>query len=353
MAGELLLITGVSGHVGFRVLAEALQAGYRARAVVRRAEQATKIKATKSISPYADKVEFAVIPDLSVDGAFDAHTNGVSYILHVAAQQFTSVDVPIDVAEFAKSNIKFTENILEAAAKAPSVKRVLITSSITTLLTGEGLQGDSDLVLSWKSEVAKDLISPAPEKAVGPIAYVISKVLSAKLVEKFVEERKPHFTVASILLGTTIGRFELASESKELVSGSNIVPLAPLLGFPFPPTQSVFIHIDDAAQSHIKALTIDIAPGTVRKIVPVYNTAANPDAFTWDDSITIVKKHFPGVIESGAFPLGGTVPKRKCLVDSSEDEKVLGLKFKTYEEAVVDLITQFLTLAQAAQAAAA
>ncbi|KAJ3508973.1 hypothetical protein NLJ89_g5463 [Agrocybe chaxingu] len=334
MAGELLLITGVSGHVGFRVLAEALQAGYRARAVVRRAEQATKIKATKSISPYADKVEFAVIPDLSVDGAFDAHTNGVSYILHVAAQQFTSVDVPIDVAEFAKSNIKFTENILEAAAKAPSVKRVLITSSVTTLFTGEGLQGDSDLVLSWKSEVAKDLISPAPEKAVGPIAYVISKVLSAKLVEKFVEERKPHFTVASILLGTTIGRFELASESKELVSGSNIVPLAPLL-------------VAHQGPHHRHR------PGTVRKIVPVYNTATNPDAFTWDDSIEIVKKHFPGVIESGAFPLGGTVPKRKCLVDSSEDEKVLGLKFKTYEEAVVDLITQFLTLAQAAQAAAA
>ncbi|KAJ3505157.1 hypothetical protein NLJ89_g7557 [Agrocybe chaxingu] len=225
MAGELILITGTSGHVGFRVLAEALQAGYRARAVVRKAEQVTKIKATKSIAPYADKVEFVVVPDLSVDGAFDAHTSGVSYIIHVAAQQFTSVDVPIDVAEFAKSNVKFTQNILEAAAKAPSVKRVLITSSVTTLFTGEGLQGDSDLVLSWKSEVAKDLVSPHPEKAVGPIAYVISKVLSAKLVEKFVEERKPHFTVASILLGTTIGRFELASESKELVSGSNIVPL--------------------------------------------------------------------------------------------------------------------------------
>jgi len=349
MAGELVLITGVSGHIGFRVLAEALQSGYKVRAVVRKEAQIAKIKSTKSIKPYADKVEFAVIPDLGADNAFDAHVSGVTYIIHVAAPQFTTVDVPVDVAAFAAPTLKFTSNILEVASKTKSVKRVVITSSVTALFTGVGLQGDSDFVYNWKTPIAKDLVSPAPEKAIEPIAYVISKVLSVQAVLDYVSSTKPHYSVINVLPGTTIGRNELATDSKELMAGSNIVPLAPLLGIPFPPTQSVFTHIDDAALSHVRALSIDVAPGTARNIIPVYNTAANPEAFAWDDVFDIVKKNFPGVLESGALPLGGTVPKRKTLVDSAEDEKVLGFKFKTYEEAVVDLVGQFLQLSAAAQ----
>ncbi|KAK7461745.1 hypothetical protein VKT23_008174 [Stygiomarasmius scandens] len=349
MAGELVLITGVSGHIGFRVLAEAVKSGYKARAVVRKQAQIEKIKSTKSIQPYADKVEFALVPDLGADNVFDAHVNGVTYIIHVAAPQFTSVDVPIDVQEFAKPTIKFTENILKAASKAKSVKRVVITSSITTLFTGVGIQGDSDLVYNWEKPVAKDLVSPAPEKAIGPVAYVISKVLSAQSVLDYVATNKPHYSVANMLPGTTIGRNELAEDSKELMVGSNIVALAPLLGISFPPTHSVFVHIDDAAISHIRALDVDIAPGTARNFIAVYNTAKNPDAFKWDDILDIVKRNFPGVLDSGAFPLGGSVPKNKTLVDSEEDEKILGLKFKTYEEACIDLVGQFLQLAQAAK----
>ncbi|KAK7035400.1 hypothetical protein VNI00_011931 [Paramarasmius palmivorus] len=348
MAGELALITGVSGHIGYRVLAEALKAGYRARAVVRKAAQADKIKATKSVQPYVDQLEFAVIPDLGADGAFDAHTNGVTYIIHVAAPQFTTTDVPVNVAEFSAPTIKFTKNILEAASKTPSVKRVVITSSITTLFTGAGIQGDSDVVYNWQSPIAKDLVSPPPEEAIGPVAYVISKVLSAQAVLDYVATNKPHYSVINVLPGTTIGRNELASVSKELLAGSNIVALAPLLGIPFPPVHSVVSHIDDAAIAHIRSLDIDVAPGTARNVIPVVNTAANPDAFTWNDAIDIVKSKFPGVAGT-AFPLGGNVPKNKTLVDTSEDEKVLGIKFKSYEEAVLDLVGQFLQLAQAEQ----
>ncbi|KAK7429471.1 hypothetical protein QQZ08_004063 [Neonectria magnoliae] len=348
MTGELALITGVSGHIGFRVLAEALKAGYRTRAVVRTASHVEKIKSTASVMPFLSQLDFAIIPDLGADHAFDVHIHGVSCTIHVAAPQFTSTDVPISVADFAAPTIKFTKNILEAASKASSVKRVVITSSITTLLTGEGIQGNSDIVYNFQSPVAKDLVSPPPKEAVGPVAYVISKVLSTQLVLEYVATTRPRYSVVNILPGTTIGRSELASDFKELMSGSNIVALAPLIGVSLPPVHSVVSHIDDVAVAHVKALDIDVIPGTIGNILPIVNTAANPDAFTWDDIVNIVKSKFPAAIEGNVFPLEGTVPKLKTLVDTSEDEKVPGIKFKTYEEAVVGLIGQFLQLAQTA-----
>ena len=45
MSSDLVLITGVTGHVGFRVLIFALEAGYRVRAAVRNQGKADTILA--------------------------------------------------------------------------------------------------------------------------------------------------------------------------------------------------------------------------------------------------------------------------------------------------------------------
>ena len=78
-------ITGVSGHIGFRVLATALAAGYRVRATLRKQEQVETIKATKSVKPYVNNLEFAIVPDILKDGAFDATLKDVTYVIHLAS----------------------------------------------------------------------------------------------------------------------------------------------------------------------------------------------------------------------------------------------------------------------------
>ncbi|KAH8635683.1 NAD(P)-binding protein [Alternaria alternata] len=85
MAKKLILITGVSGHVGFRVLVEALARNYRVRAVVRRASQGSTILATSSVSSFASDVEIVVIEDLAKEGVFDSALEGVCGVLHVAS----------------------------------------------------------------------------------------------------------------------------------------------------------------------------------------------------------------------------------------------------------------------------
>jgi nucleoside-diphosphate-sugar epimerase len=78
-------ITGISGHVGFKVLVHALQSGYTVRGVLRREAQIDAIKSQPSIQPFLDRLSFAVVPDITVDGAFGASLKDVTYVLHVAS----------------------------------------------------------------------------------------------------------------------------------------------------------------------------------------------------------------------------------------------------------------------------
>jgi uncharacterized protein YbjT (DUF2867 family) len=82
---SLVLITGSSGHLGFRTLVLALEAGYRVVASVRRPEQADKISNRPSIRPYADKLSFVEVKDITAKGAFDDAIKDVTHVLHLAS----------------------------------------------------------------------------------------------------------------------------------------------------------------------------------------------------------------------------------------------------------------------------
>jgi nucleoside-diphosphate-sugar epimerase len=88
MSKQLVLITGASGHLGFKVLVTALEAGYKARVALRRLEQADKIKSAKSIQPHLDSVEFVEVPNITAEGAYDEAVEGVNLIIHCASPLF-------------------------------------------------------------------------------------------------------------------------------------------------------------------------------------------------------------------------------------------------------------------------
>lgn len=91
MANELVLITGATGHIGFRTLVLLLQHGYRARIAHRRAAQIDKIKAAASIKPFGDAIEFVHVPDITGADAYDTAIKGVDYVMHVASPIPTTV----------------------------------------------------------------------------------------------------------------------------------------------------------------------------------------------------------------------------------------------------------------------
>lgn len=78
-------ITGVSGHVGYRVLLEVILQGYHVREVVRKAEQENQIRNTESVKPFTKNLEFVVVDDLLKDAAFDGVLDGIDAVAHVAS----------------------------------------------------------------------------------------------------------------------------------------------------------------------------------------------------------------------------------------------------------------------------
>jgi nucleoside-diphosphate-sugar epimerase len=85
MSNSLNQVTGISGFLGFRAAAIALDAGYHVRGVIRRPEQANTIKAAASVKAHLDRLEFVIVPDLLVEHAYDEALNGVDYVLHIAS----------------------------------------------------------------------------------------------------------------------------------------------------------------------------------------------------------------------------------------------------------------------------
>ena len=329
MAGELILLTGSTGHVGYRTLIEALSKGYQVRAAIRSESKIAEIKSAKSTLPYLDKLSFVTVPSIEKDGVFDEAVKGVDYVVHVASP----LAIPSDdhEATIVQPAIKGTLSILYSALKESSIKRVVITSSVVAVMP-EAPTGP------WTAEnVAPDPYGPYPDVFA---AYGASKKLAYNRTRDFIAMEKPHFTIVNIMPTFVVGPNELATTTDAVRSGSNGIATGVLFGVKNPNGMPAgTCHVDDVAYAHIASLD--------RKLEGNQNLGVNCDVngIKWDDAIDIVKKHFPKEVERGVFPLGGSQTSGPIPFDASKTEKVLGIKFKSFEQQIVDTAAYYAQVA--------
>lgn len=127
MAKELILITGATGHLGFRTLIFALQAGYRVRVATRRSEQSEPLQKTPSLREHLESVEFVQVPDITASDAYDEAIKDVDFVLHLASP------LPHRVPAGYVCCSKSMSSGMDASAKAKSDKleRSIVFSSRT------------------------------------------------------------------------------------------------------------------------------------------------------------------------------------------------------------------------------
>lgn len=87
MSTDFVLLTGASGHVGFRTLRYALEHDYKVRAVVRGEQKAETVRSKlASFNPEAlSKLSFEVVPDFTKTGAFDSAMIDITHVIHIAS----------------------------------------------------------------------------------------------------------------------------------------------------------------------------------------------------------------------------------------------------------------------------
>jgi uncharacterized protein YbjT (DUF2867 family) len=72
---QTILVTGATGFIAAHVIQQFLEAGYTVKGTVRSEAAAEKVR--KAHPKYADALEFAIVKDIAVLGAFDEAVKGV------------------------------------------------------------------------------------------------------------------------------------------------------------------------------------------------------------------------------------------------------------------------------------
>ncbi|EOO00522.1 putative nad dependent epimerase protein [Phaeoacremonium minimum UCRPA7] len=186
-----VLVTGANGYIAGRVIEAFLLAGYHVRGTVR---SASSVKALISaLENYHNNFDVVEVPDITASGAFDEAVKGVDAVAHLAAPVSLSFDDPDPVI---KAAVEGTTSILDSAIREPSIKSVLLMSSIATII-GIREEDYNYTEKDWNTWV-EGLLQKLGKNAPGNVIYAAEKTLAEKAFWQFRDEKKPTFAMTSI-----------------------------------------------------------------------------------------------------------------------------------------------------------
>jgi nucleoside-diphosphate-sugar epimerase len=228
-----------------------------------------------------------------------------------------------------------TTGILKAIKKnAPTVKRVVITSSFASIIDGSKGNSIPDHTYSEKDWNPVTLEQAVQNPSNG---YRASKTFAEKAAWEFEKNEKPNFTISTmcppLVLGPIVnylnGLDALNTSNqrvRNLITGQNKKEI---------PDTGTFIWVDvrDLALAHVKAIEIPEAADKRFFITAGY--------FSNKEICEIIRKNFPEYekelpgkdVKGGGYPEAGLYK-----YDNSRTVNVLGIKFRGLEESIVDLV---------------
>ncbi|KAG8809845.1 methylglyoxal reductase (NADPH-dependent) gre2, partial [Serendipita sp. 399] len=195
-APALVLVTGGTGFLGAAVVLRLLQDGFSVRAAIRSESKLSLFNNRFQEEIDTGKLTFSVVPDMTVSGAFHEAVKGVDAIVH-SASPLIPTDLTVHPNELIKPAVDITLRVLEDAATALSVKRIVVTSSAVTLLEpheGKHIYTEVD----WFDSAPK-IVEQAGASAPGFLKYMASEVLAERAAWAWVKEYNPSYELVTVL----------------------------------------------------------------------------------------------------------------------------------------------------------
>lgn len=199
---QFILLTGATGNLGAVILDQILTTtSHSINAILRKEHYVPLFKAKYESFISSGRLAFTFIPDMSLPGVFDSPAELADAIIHVAT--------PLGTGDWVNTMIEPTwaidKNVLEAAQKSRTVKRVIICGTMLQALDIDQLRNPKAVLNEegWCSatfEVAKE----------GPFmnAYPYSKTIAERKTWAWMDENKQSvgFDVVMLLPPGITGR---------------------------------------------------------------------------------------------------------------------------------------------------
>ncbi|XVE90418.1 hypothetical protein DITRI_Ditri20bG0076400 [Diplodiscus trichospermus] len=225
---KVVCVTGASGFIASWLVKFLLQHGYTVKATVRDPNDPKKTEHLLALDGAKERLHLFKA-ELLDEVAFDSLVDGCIGVFHIASPCIFSVNVKDPQAELIDPAVKGTLNVLGSCAKVPSIKRVIITSSLAAVMFAGKPLADN----LW---------------------YILSKTLAEKAAWKFAEENG--IDMVTIHPGMVIGPL------LQPTLNTSVEPILNLIGAEnFPNETLPWVDVRDAANAHILAFESLLACG--------------------------------------------------------------------------------------------
>ena len=336
-----VLVTGASGYIASWIVKYLLEAGHSVHGTVRDPAKKSGLEHLQKLSDAHPGKLKLFKADLLDQGSYDAAMQGCELVMHTAS--------PFIISGFTDANealvrpaLEGTRNVLEAVNRTPSVKRVVLTSSVAAIhsdnIDAREVPDHTFTEAHWNTRSSLD-----------HQPYYYSKTVAEKEAWAM-QAKQSRWDLVTINPGLVLGpSMTRASAStslttmKQLVNGT-MFPAAPHL-------QMAFVDVRDVAMAHLKAGYTPSANG--RHIT----SAGNPTMLNLGRMLR--KRYgnkylFPFLRAPKAMvwliaPMAGLTRKFVSLnvghpvrFDASKSRRELGMSYRPIENTVCDHFQQML-----------
>lgn len=185
-ASPTVLVTGATGYIASELVAQLLDKGYVVKATARNLEKAAFLLQL----PGGDRVRLVHLDLLGEDEDFLAAIEGCDAVFHTASPLTGDSEEAIVTPA-----VNGVNSVLLACSKTPSVKTVVLTSSVAAI------EPQPDPLM--KNETMWS--DPDEQRANRGMAYALSKTLAERAAWDFMDLEARHFRLVTVLPSMVFG----------------------------------------------------------------------------------------------------------------------------------------------------
>ncbi|KAG8504004.1 hypothetical protein CXB51_002291 [Gossypium anomalum] len=264
-------VTGGTGFIAAYLIKSLLEKGCFVRTTVRDPENVEKVSFLKELSGAKERLKI-MKADLMEEGSFDEAIHGVDGVFHTACPVLVPYDDNVQ-ATLIDPCIKGTLNVLRSCSKASSVKRVVLTSSCSSI--------------RYRFDVQNQQISSLNESHWSDpnyckrynLFYAYAKTIGEQEAWRVAQESgmdlvvvNPSFVVGPLLAPQPTSTLLLILSIVKGIKGE------------YPNTTVGFVHIDDVIAAHILAMEESKASGRL---------VCSGSVAHWEQIIEMLRAKYP------------------------------------------------------------